>query len=168
MVIPSAMISCWLLGCKIIWKPSKNYMKLYINSNTVCLCCCLLLEVLGALFTSNQTLRHSALYSWMDFFLLIAASHASGQSVSWGDLVDQSEGRSPGRAVQMHQKLSSPSRKKYVDADNHATLHGPVVQSSSSPNPGSGWCLTASWFLNVRRILQQNRCVLLCIFHVIA
>ncbi|XP_028408191.1 S phase cyclin A-associated protein in the endoplasmic reticulum-like isoform X2 [Dendronephthya gigantea] len=33
-------------------------------------------------------------------------------SPSWGDIVEMSESRPPGRAVQMHKKLSSPSRKR--------------------------------------------------------
>lgn len=39
---------------------------------------------------------------------------ASGVNKSWGDLVedDEDEVRTPGHAVHMHEKLSSPSRKR--------------------------------------------------------
>ncbi|XP_046858949.1 S phase cyclin A-associated protein in the endoplasmic reticulum-like isoform X2 [Xenia sp. Carnegie-2017] len=36
-------------------------------------------------------------------------------SPSWGDIVEMSESRPPGRAVQIHQRLSSPSRKRDVN-----------------------------------------------------
>lgn len=43
-----------------------------------------------------------------DVFL---ADHSGDQDSSWGDLVEQAE-RPPGRAVHLHQRLSSPSRKR--------------------------------------------------------
>ena len=43
----------------------------------------------------------------------IAKNEKEGPS-SWGDLVEVSDSRPPGRAVQMHKKLSSPSRKRFV------------------------------------------------------
>ena len=47
--------------------------------------------------------------AWM---LIFSAEQASG--LSWNDLVEEEELREPGRAVQMHEKLSSPSRKRYA------------------------------------------------------
>jgi len=46
-----------------------------------------------------------------------AAEKASGKHKSWGDMVDEDDDddvvRTPGHAVHMHEKLSSPSRKRY-------------------------------------------------------
>lgn len=36
------------------------------------------------------------------------------RGMSWDDIMDDEEVREPGRAVQMHEKLSSPSRKRCV------------------------------------------------------
>jgi len=36
----------------------------------------------------------------------------SRRDVPWGELVDEAESRTPGRVVQVHEKLSSPSRKR--------------------------------------------------------
>jgi hypothetical protein len=47
------------------------------------------------------------------------AEKASGQHKSWGDMVnedDDDDVRTPGHAVHMHEKLSSPSRKRYYSS----------------------------------------------------
>ena len=36
----------------------------------------------------------------------------SRRDVPWGELVDEAESRTPGRVVHVHEKLSSPSRKR--------------------------------------------------------
>ena len=41
----------------------------------------------------------------------VPADHSGDMESSWGDLVEQAE-RPPGRAVHLHQRLSSPSRKR--------------------------------------------------------
>ena len=45
--------------------------------------------------------------------VIFPADHSADMESSWGDLVEQAE-RPPGRAVHLHQRLSSPSRKRYV------------------------------------------------------
>ncbi|XP_023932135.1 S phase cyclin A-associated protein in the endoplasmic reticulum-like isoform X1 [Lingula anatina] len=40
------------------------------------------------------------------------AEREGGSEASWGDLVEEAETRTPGRSVHMHEKLSSPSRKR--------------------------------------------------------
>ncbi|CAK8676515.1 unnamed protein product [Clavelina lepadiformis] len=47
---------------------------------------------------------------WSDFVARFEVKQGDG--LSWGDLVEEEELREPGRAVQMHEKLSSPSRKR--------------------------------------------------------
>lgn len=44
-------------------------------------------------------------------WLFVPADHSGDMESSWGDLVEQAE-RPPGRAVHLHQRLSSPSRKR--------------------------------------------------------
>ena len=51
--------------------------------------------------------------SFYCYFFLLEKNKRDG-SPSWGDIVEMSESRPPGRAVQMHKKLSSPSRKRFV------------------------------------------------------
>uniref|UniRef100_UPI00358E2B04 S phase cyclin A-associated protein in the endoplasmic reticulum isoform X1 n=2 Tax=Myxine glutinosa TaxID=7769 RepID=UPI00358E2B04 len=41
------------------------------------------------------------------------------QSTSWGDMVDDETPRPPGHAIQMHEKLSSPSRKSCFSKKKH-------------------------------------------------
>jgi len=36
----------------------------------------------------------------------------SRKDVKWSDLVDEADSRTPGRVVHVHEKLSSPSRKR--------------------------------------------------------
>lgn len=53
----------------------------------------------------TQTVPHNA--TW----LCVPADHSGDMESNWGDLVEQAE-RPPGRAVHLHQRLSSPSRKR--------------------------------------------------------
>ncbi|KAK7501611.1 hypothetical protein BaRGS_00007042, partial [Batillaria attramentaria] len=51
----------------------------------------------------------------MDWDALVAAhdaEQAARGGKSWGELVDEAEARTPGHGVHMHEKLSSPSRKR--------------------------------------------------------
>ena len=53
------------------------------------------------------------------FFFFFTAEKASGQHKSWGDMVnedDDDDVRTPGHGVHMHEKLSSPSRKRYYSS----------------------------------------------------
>ena len=52
-----------------------------------------------------HTVPHNA--TW----LCVPADHSGDMESNWGDLVEQAE-RPPGRAVHLHQRLSSPSRKR--------------------------------------------------------
>lgn len=49
----------------------------------------------------------------MDSFLSDEMA-AAAADMAWADSTDQPEARQPGRALQMHEKLSSPSRKRFV------------------------------------------------------
>ena len=49
----------------------------------------------------------------MLFFVCLAAEK-SGVSKDWGEMVEEADIRTPGHAVHMHEKLSSPSRKRLV------------------------------------------------------
>ncbi len=46
--------------------------------------------------------------------LFVVDAELTGPGPTWGDIVDDSDTRTPGRVVHMHEKLSSPSRKRSV------------------------------------------------------
>ncbi|XP_052278081.1 S phase cyclin A-associated protein in the endoplasmic reticulum-like isoform X2 [Dreissena polymorpha] len=51
----------------------------------------------------------------LDWDTLVAeydAKEKAGSSLSWGEMVEEADTRTPGYAVHMHEKLSSPSRKR--------------------------------------------------------
>ena len=54
----------------------------------------------------------------------VAAKAETRSPTAWADEVDEAEaGRTPGRGVHMHEKLSSPSRKRYSSLiDNFTSL----------------------------------------------
>lgn len=43
---------------------------------------------------------------------MIAEEVMSRRDTKWSDLVEEAESRTPGRVVHVHEKLSSPSRKR--------------------------------------------------------
>ena len=48
-----------------------------------------------------------------------SARESAGQTKSWSEMADEeAEARTPGHAVHMHEKLSSPSRKRYSRKTN--------------------------------------------------
>ncbi|XP_039270648.2 S phase cyclin A-associated protein in the endoplasmic reticulum-like isoform X1 [Styela clava] len=49
---------------------------------------------------------------WNKIMARYEAEQEMHQGMTWGDMIDEEELREPGRAVQMHEKLSSPSRKR--------------------------------------------------------
>ena len=57
------------------------------------------------------------------YLLFLVEKNKRDGSPSWGDIVESSESRPPGRAVQMHKKLSSPSRKRFVSSFFGVKIH---------------------------------------------
>ncbi|XP_048376658.2 S phase cyclin A-associated protein in the endoplasmic reticulum isoform X2 [Stegostoma tigrinum] len=51
---------------------------------------------------------------WNDVLAEYEAREPWRQSTSWGDIVEEEPARPPGHAIQMHEKLSSPSRKMTI------------------------------------------------------
>ncbi|XP_067871611.1 S phase cyclin A-associated protein in the endoplasmic reticulum isoform X2 [Heterodontus francisci] len=51
---------------------------------------------------------------WSDVLAEYEAREPWRQSTSWGDIVEEEPARPPGHAIQMHEKLSSPSRKMTI------------------------------------------------------
>uniref|UniRef100_A0A8C2PI41 S phase cyclin A-associated protein in the endoplasmic reticulum N-terminal domain-containing protein n=1 Tax=Capra hircus TaxID=9925 RepID=A0A8C2PI41_CAPHI len=51
-------------------------------------------------------------FSVMVFFFLKIARESWRQNTSWGDIVEEEPARPPGHGIHMHEKLSSPSRKR--------------------------------------------------------
>ncbi|XP_072138879.1 S phase cyclin A-associated protein in the endoplasmic reticulum isoform X4 [Mobula birostris] len=51
---------------------------------------------------------------WNDVLAEYDAREPWRQSTSWGDIVEEEPARPPGHAIQMHEKLSSPSRKMTI------------------------------------------------------
>ncbi|XP_059952937.1 S phase cyclin A-associated protein in the endoplasmic reticulum isoform X7 [Mesoplodon densirostris] len=48
------------------------------------------------------------------FFFLKTARESWRQNTSWGDIVEEEPARPPGHGIHMHEKLSSPSRKRTI------------------------------------------------------
>ena len=46
--------------------------------------------------------------------MIISARESAGENKSWSEMAEEAETRTPGHAVHMHEKLSSPSRKRYA------------------------------------------------------
>ncbi|XP_031420317.1 S phase cyclin A-associated protein in the endoplasmic reticulum isoform X2 [Clupea harengus] len=51
---------------------------------------------------------------WTDMLADYDAREAWRQSTSWGDMVEEEPARPPGHGIHMHEKLSSPSRKRTI------------------------------------------------------
>ncbi|XP_048112173.1 S phase cyclin A-associated protein in the endoplasmic reticulum isoform X5 [Alosa alosa] len=51
---------------------------------------------------------------WSDMLADYDAREAWRQSTSWGDMVEEEPARPPGHGIHMHEKLSSPSRKRTI------------------------------------------------------
>lgn len=52
------------------------------------------------------------LNSYSGFLFFWAARETWRQNTSWGDIVEEEPARPPGHGIHMHEKLSSPSRKR--------------------------------------------------------
>lgn len=63
---------------------------------------------------SSTLINSGTALTWEEMLAKYDADHSGDQESSWGDLVEQSE-RPPGRAVHLHQRLSSPSRKRPLE-----------------------------------------------------
>ncbi|XP_059917839.1 S phase cyclin A-associated protein in the endoplasmic reticulum isoform X7 [Gadus macrocephalus] len=53
-------------------------------------------------------------YEELPVFSVVAAREPWRQSTSWGDIVEEEPARPPGHGIHMHEKLSSPSRKRTI------------------------------------------------------
>lgn len=75
---------------------------------------------IGMTCWQNMMVCHSI---WTLFFRLndnycvfhasLVAHESWRQSSSWGDMVEEEPSRPPGHGIHMHEKLSSPSRKRF-------------------------------------------------------
>ncbi|KAK7009489.1 S phase cyclin A-associated protein in the endoplasmic reticulum-like isoform X1 [Biomphalaria glabrata] len=63
---------------------------------------------------TNSSLEstNSTITDWDSLVAVHEAEMKQGSMLSWGDLVEAEEARMPGHGVHMHEKLSSPSRKR--------------------------------------------------------
>ena len=50
--------------------------------------------------------------TWEELCTQYDQEHEGGISNSWADMMDKESVRMPGRALEIHQKLSSPSRRR--------------------------------------------------------
>ncbi|CAL1531856.1 unnamed protein product [Lymnaea stagnalis] len=71
------------------------------------------LEENSDLGNTNSSLEsnNAAITDW-DSLVAVHEAEMNQGSMSWGDLVEAEEARTPGHGVHMHEKLSSPSRKR--------------------------------------------------------
>lgn len=65
--------------------------------------------VCGAIWTLLFRLNNNYCVS----HALLVAHESWRQSSSWGDMVEEEPSRPPGHGIHMHEKLSSPSRKRF-------------------------------------------------------
>ncbi|KAK5619578.1 hypothetical protein CRENBAI_012432 [Crenichthys baileyi] len=63
-------------------------------------------------FTASSCGGYGANIDWNDVLADFDARESWRQSTSWGDIVEEEPARPPGHGIHMHEKLSSPSRKR--------------------------------------------------------
>ncbi|XP_054883325.1 S phase cyclin A-associated protein in the endoplasmic reticulum isoform X2 [Poeciliopsis prolifica] len=65
-------------------------------------------------FTANSCGVYGGNIDWSDMLAEFDARESWRQSTSWGDMVEEEPARPPGHGIHMHEKLSSPSRKRTI------------------------------------------------------
>ncbi|MED6241590.1 hypothetical protein ATANTOWER_020815 [Ataeniobius toweri] len=65
-------------------------------------------------FTASSCGGYGANIDWNDVLADFDARESWRQSTSWGDIVEEEPARPPGHGIHMHEKLSSPSRKRTI------------------------------------------------------
>ncbi|KAM4733873.1 S phase cyclin A-associated protein in the endoplasmic reticulum isoform 2-T2 [Anableps anableps] len=65
-------------------------------------------------FTANSCGSYGGNIDWSDMLADFDARESWRQSTSWGDMVEEEPARPPGHGIHMHEKLSSPSRKRTI------------------------------------------------------
>ncbi|XP_008410523.1 S phase cyclin A-associated protein in the endoplasmic reticulum isoform X4 [Poecilia reticulata] len=65
-------------------------------------------------FTANSYGVYGGNIDWSDMLAEFDARESWRQSTSWGDMVEEEPARPPGHGIHMHEKLSSPSRKRTI------------------------------------------------------
>ncbi|XP_027884490.1 S phase cyclin A-associated protein in the endoplasmic reticulum isoform X6 [Xiphophorus couchianus] len=65
-------------------------------------------------FSANSCGVYGGNIDWSDMLAEFDARESWRQSTSWGDMVEEEPARPPGHGIHMHEKLSSPSRKRTI------------------------------------------------------
>uniref|UniRef100_A0A3Q2D579 S-phase cyclin A-associated protein in the ER n=1 Tax=Cyprinodon variegatus TaxID=28743 RepID=A0A3Q2D579_CYPVA len=65
-------------------------------------------------FTANSCGSYGGNMDWSDMLADFDARESWRQNTSWGDMVEEEPARPPGHGIHMHEKLSSPSRKRTI------------------------------------------------------
>ncbi|XP_007566428.1 S phase cyclin A-associated protein in the endoplasmic reticulum isoform X7 [Poecilia formosa] len=65
-------------------------------------------------FTASSCGVYGGNIDWSDMLAEFDARESWRQSTSWGDMVEEEPARPPGHGIHMHEKLSSPSRKRTI------------------------------------------------------
>lgn len=95
------------------------------------------------IYIKNWTpiLCNSKHYTQVYLFSLLAFSVAREpwrQSTSWGDIVEEEPARPPGHGIHMHEKLSSPSRKRCKTFSlTYALTHIDSIHTVQSASPSA-------------------------------
>lgn len=72
----------------------------------------------GNISDLNTHFCKSKRFTKVSFFVVLpVAREPWRQTTSWGDMVEEEPARPPGHGIHMHEKLSSPSRKRYSVTD---------------------------------------------------
>lgn len=88
--------------------PTISYiLHLFVHIHT-----CVLKKEISKLALKKYMTKQKLFSNYILLFSPLLARESWRQNTSWGDIVEEEPARLPGHGIHMHEKLSSPSRKR--------------------------------------------------------